>query len=194
MVYSKSTSTVNTSTIDLQHTEKDSNGVQERTPLSHLAFTFLIVFVPLLAIPLILCAFILQDWPGTWGVDLASYSGSCPGLPGDQNISHSYFYTQVALNRVVLTSSWLSNVSQFASTPFLFLFSFLVASRLFAHDMSSSDTSRKSDTYEISRRLLEGTPMVTWRWLKDFLLRRSYTKESTVRIAALGSILCLVLR
>lgn len=105
MVYPNSTSTVNTSTTALPHTEKDSNGVQERTPLSHLAFTFLIVFVPLLAIPLILCAFILQDWPGTWGVDLASYSGSCHGLSGNQSISDSYFYKQVALNRVVLTSS-----------------------------------------------------------------------------------------
>jgi hypothetical protein len=199
MAFSRSISTANTSKTALQLEEKAVSAAQELSPLSHLAFAFLAVFVPLLAIPLILCAYISQGWSGYWGIDLASSSDSCYELPGHGHISDSSFYTQIALNYVVLTSSWLSSVAQFATAPFLFLFSFLVASRLSPHGELSSDTRpfRTAETYETTspiRRLLRGTPIVVWRWLKDFILNRRNARGSTVRFTALGSILCLVLR
>jgi hypothetical protein len=199
MALPKSILTVNTSETAIQLVEKPGNKAQEPSPLYHLAIAFLVVFVPLLVIPLILLAYILKGWPGYWGVDLASASGSCHELPGNQNNSDSYFYTTIALNYVVLTSSWLSNVAQFATAPFLFLFSFLVASRFILHGEPASDTTffgttdRYNEIYPI-RRLLEGTPSGVYQWLKDFLLDKHNARESTVGFTALGSMLALVLR
>lgn len=107
--------------------------------------------------------------------------------------------TEIAVQYVLLTSSWLSNVAQFATTPFLFLFSFLVASRFISHGEPASDTIlvQPTDSYEkvsTIRRLLEGTLVVIWQWLKDFLLNKRNARGSTVRFTALGCILCLVLR
>lgn len=79
MAFSKRIPSVNTSKTDLPLVEKGPNRTHDLSPLSHLASALPTVFVPLLAIPLILCADVLQSWSG-WGVDLASYSESCHGL------------------------------------------------------------------------------------------------------------------
>jgi hypothetical protein len=190
----KGNSTVNTSETALRLMEKTDDEVHEPSPLSHLALAFAVVFVPLLAIPIILCSFITH-----WGVDLASASESCHQLPGNTIDSGSYFYTTMALNYVVLTSSWLSNVSQFATTPFLFLFSFMVAARFVPQRKPDSDTPsfRPTDIRnEIApiRRLLAGTTYSLWQWVKDFVFDERKARGPTVRFTALGSALALVLR
>jgi hypothetical protein len=200
MAFSRSTIPIaNTSETSLQLVEKTGDEAHEPSPLSHMAFAFSVVFFPLLAIPLILCAFILQGWPGYWGVDLASASDSCHNLPGNRNDNGSYFYTTIALNYVVSTSSWSSNVAQFATGPFLFLFSFLVASRFIVHDgpVSGITSISMNNTHEEIppvRRLLAGRPDGVWQWLQDFLLNQRKARGSTVRFTAVGSILALVLR
>lgn len=118
MAFTKSVFTMNTSETACRFMDKAGNEAQKPSPIPHLAFAFLVLFVPLTIIPLILCAYILQNWRGSWGIDLASYSRSCQGLPGNERVSDSYFYTEIAVKYVLLTSSWLSNVAQFATTPF----------------------------------------------------------------------------
>jgi hypothetical protein len=189
-----SISTANTSETALQLVEKTGDEVHERSPLSHLAIAFLVVFLPLLAIPIFLCAFITY-----WGVDLASASESCHELHGNENDNGSYYYTVIALQYVVSTSSWSSNVAQFATAPFLFLFSFMVASRFIPHREPNSDTTsiRATDTYNETRpvrKLLAGRPDSVRQWLQDFLLNRNKARGPTVRFTALGSILALALR
>jgi hypothetical protein len=55
----------------------------------------------------------------------------------------SLLTTKVLINRVAVTSSFTSNVAQFAAVPFLLLFSFLVALELTnRHELMDQDVTK----------------------------------------------------
>lgn len=147
--------------------------------LFQIAFAFLSVFCPLVLVATLLCLFVsLPSW-------------TISNQPeGDENLTviplkESVFLTAILSNQVTLTSSFASNIAQFAAAPFLLLFSYLVALEL-ANRQQSSDQ-------EITK-LLQGDKNTLFSWTVHRFWRAEKTTgaDGTV-IAGVGALISLIL-
>lgn len=93
--------------------------------------------------------------------------------------------TKVSSNSVALTSSFASNAAQLAASPFLLLFSFLVALEL---------ANRHEDVDQDVVKILQGEPKFLFNWtLLRFWRARDVKTASGTRIAGVGVFVALAL-
>jgi hypothetical protein len=147
--------------------------------LLQIALAFVTVFFPLVFIATLLCLFVtIPAWtiqnPPQENVNLPFRA---------KNVS--FLTTKVLMNRVAVTSSFASNVAQFAAAPFLLLFSFLVALELAnRHELVDQDVTK----------LLQGDQrfLLNWTVLRLWRARNAKIAKAT-RIAGIGALISVVL-
>ena len=81
------------------------------------------IFIPILAISLVLLGFTFY---GAVRVTFSEANFNNPDLPAEPPSSNAY-YSAIGSARFVLVGSWASNVALGLYTPFMLLFSFIVA-------------------------------------------------------------------
>lgn len=163
-----------------------NDGCEKQTPRTHsfsgfvkIALAFSTVFFPLVLVATLLCLYVtIPIWtihnPPEENADL-------PILPLDD----SAFYTAIMQKKVVLTSSWASNIGSMAAAPFLLLFSFLVALEL---------ADQHQGTDQDVTTLLRGSIS----WWSSWAIIRSWRARNTqraygTRLACIGALLSLIL-
>ncbi|KAJ4357176.1 uncharacterized protein N0V89_001751 [Didymosphaeria variabile] len=103
----------------------------------------------------------------------------------------------ISMSDVVSVSSWTANIAQFAAAPFLFLFSFIVASKFVYRPVPMEEVHVRTLPIDpertFARKLLSGNPDILWRWTKGFLLDRDHARGSRVRLAATGALMSFLL-
>jgi hypothetical protein len=147
--------------------------------LFQIAFAFTTVFCPLVLVATLLCLFVtLPDWTVQ---DPAEEDLNLPSRP----LNTSVLLTRVLSNHVTLTSSFASNIAQFAAAPFLLLFSFLVALELAnRHQVMDRDVPK----------LVPGDINSVYNWLASRSWRAEGSKRANgTRIAGAGTLVSLVL-
>ena len=160
---------------------------REKTRRRDLLFAFVLLFIPLLAIPLIFLAFVFYTTRHVTFPD-----NGTPGLPLFSYPSKSSYYTTVSAGSFTLVGSWASTLAQFVLGPFMVLFSLYIAREI---ALSRGDGSEPVEMRNVMQEILRANPASIWQWftytiylkqarkgIRDYSLR-------TVHIAALGLIL-----
>ncbi|RII20070.1 hypothetical protein CUC08_Gglean001469 [Alternaria sp. MG1] len=159
--------------------EKPTRRAHSIWRLFQIAFAFATVFFPLVFVATLLCLFVTI---AAWTIqDPPEENANLPIDPHDE----SFLTTTVLINKVALTSSFASNVAQWAAVPFLLLYSFLVALELSnRHEVIDQDM----------KKLLHGDQTFLLNWTVLRLWRARKTKIATgTRIAGIGAFLCVIL-
>ncbi|CAN9296677.1 unnamed protein product [Alternaria alternata] len=149
--------------------EKPTTRAHSIWRLFQIAFAFATVFFPLVFVATLLCLFVTIP---AWTIqDPPEENANLPIDPHDE----SFLTTTVLINKVALTSSFASNVAQWAAVPFLLLYSFLVALELpNRHEVIDQDM----------KKLLHGDQTFLLNWTVLRLWRARKTKiASGTRIA-----------
>ncbi|CAN9275286.1 unnamed protein product [Alternaria alternata] len=149
--------------------EKPTTRAHSIWRLFQIAFAFATVFFPLVFVATLLCLFVTIP---AWTIqDPPEENANLPIDPHDE----SFLTTTVLINKVALTSSFASNVAQWAAVPFLLLYSFLVALELSnRHEVIDQDM----------KKLLHGDQTFLLNWTVLRLWRARKTKiASGTRIA-----------
>jgi hypothetical protein len=121
---------VATCSLEMSGHGKDKKKLTRKRDLL-LAFTM--VFLPMMAIPLILLAFLLY----THKHPILDTVGSVE-LPVNYHKSKGSYYTFFSVGVITLVGSWATNAAQFIMAPVMLLFSFLIA-RGYREDSQSRD-------------------------------------------------------
>jgi hypothetical protein len=147
--------------------------------LFQLALAFITVFFPLVLVATLLCLFVtVPDWT------VHNPTKENPDLPFTP-LDTSVLLTKILNNHVTLTSSFASNIAQFAAVPFLLLFSFLVALEL-ANQHQTMDQEFP--------KLIHGDTHSVYNWLVSRLGRAEGSRRvNGTRIAGVGALISLVL-
>ena len=151
------------------------------------------IFLPILAISLVLLGFTFY---GAVRLTLQSdhdINADATVFPVVSNPSHSHFYSDVKSAPFVLVGSWASNVALGPFTPFILLFSFLVA--------WMAITESNTEPSPIMHGLLKGSQVgELWKWLEHISMNafsRSRTQKTDSRslyIAGVGFSSAFVMR
>jgi hypothetical protein len=159
--------------------EPEDQAAQTRSISSffHIALAFGTVFLPLVLVATLLCLFVTLP---LWTIyDQPEENANLPITPLDSSV----FLTTVYSNKVILTSSFASNIAQFAATPFLLLFSFLVALELAnRHEANDEDTTKLLDGDQNPMSVL----LRLWRV-------RNNRRANGTRIAGVGALISIIL-
>ena len=150
-----------------------------------LSLMFTVLFIPMLAIPLLLLGLVLWDY--------VKFTNEEDQILPSLNGAPSYnWYTLVSPSQFALVSSWASTIIGNVSAPFLILFSFLVArplARASEDDYSDGVSSgRREDLESRIREILHSrTYMKLWKWIKSFIpgSSKAISDEATL-VAILG--------
>ena len=120
------------------------------------------VFLPILGISLLLLGFTFYGVVHrTFASDAAINNDT--QLPG-QNPSSSYYYTTIDSAPFVLVGSWASNIALTLFTPFMLLFSFLVA-------WTATGASTNESSYLLHAMLRGNQDDGLWKWSKRVFWR-----------------------
>jgi hypothetical protein len=157
---------------------KPSSRTHSLSLLFQIGLAFATIFFPLILVATLLCLFITL--PIFTIRNPPSNNHNLPIVSPDTSV----FLTVVLNNKVSLTSSFASNIAQFAAAPFLVLFSFLVALEL-----AKGQEEIEGD----ATRLLQGDPkfMVSWAVLRVW--RRDAKRARGTRVAGIGALVAVVL-
>jgi hypothetical protein len=169
-----------------QSTASSADDLSKLPPRSHslsyflqIGLAFATVFFPLFLIATLLCLFVtLPIWtlPNTFEEN--------PNLP-IRPVDSSFFLTLVLSNKVSLTSSFASNIAQFAAAPFLLLFSFLVALEL---------AKGQEDVDQDTTRLVTWDPKFLLSWAVLRVWRKGNGRRARgTRVAGIGALISIVL-
>jgi hypothetical protein len=187
-MYCKGYSSVKTTAVASSATASVDNFEEQRIvppsparPL-HIIFAFIITFVPLVLIAILLCLFVSLPYWTIYNPD--PQNAALPIKPLDT----STFLTSVYSSKFILTVSWTSNIAQFATAPFMLLFSFLVAFEL-------ADRYQESDEEnETVKRLLQGDKSSLLAWvLRRFWHGKNNMRANGLRAAGVGALVSLIL-
>jgi hypothetical protein len=138
---------------------------------------FVIVFCPLVLVATLLCLFVTLP---IWTIhNPPEENPNLPVLP----LNDTGFLTAISINKVTLTSSFAGNIAQFAATPFLLLFSFLVALEL---------ANRHQTTGQDVTKLLGGDQSFFFILIRLWRARK-IRKANGTKIAGFGALLSFVL-
>lgn len=163
----------------VEESEKQTAETNPVSRLFHIALAFATVFCPLVIVATLLCLFVTI--PGWTIQNPPEENANLPVVPLDDEV----FLTTIFSNKVTLTSSFASNIAQFAVSPFLLLFSFLVALELAnrhqAIDQDVTKLLQKDQTY-----------LFSWIVHRSWRVRNTKGAAGT-RIAAFGALTSLVL-
>jgi hypothetical protein len=162
-----------------EESEKQTARKHSISRLFQIAFAFTTVFCPLVLVATLLCLFVTVP---IWTIqNPREENKNLPIEPLDDSV----FLTKIISNRVTLTSSFASNIAQFAASPFLLLFSFLVALEL---------AKRHQAMDEGVTQLLRGDQSSLFNWVVHQSWRARNTKRvNGTSIAGFGALLSLVL-
>ncbi|KAH7389682.1 hypothetical protein DE146DRAFT_791684 [Phaeosphaeria sp. MPI-PUGE-AT-0046c] len=156
---------------------EDSNPRSRSAPrLVQVALAFAIVFCPLVLVATLLCLFItLPRWTAE---NVPETNPNLPVHPLDDSV----LWTNIRTNHVALTSSFASNIAQFAASPFLLLFSFLVALEI---------AKRNEDMDPAATKLLQSNQKI-WTVYQIWRTRKTQKANGTT-VAGLGALISLSL-
>ena len=148
--------------LDSTNDGKDaSEGILSKSSSSSLIIAFGMLFVPMLAVPLILLAFVEYS-----GFHQEFKERGTLELPVDlSNVTAYYHYTTIPVQYIATISSWASTAGQFIMAPFMFLFSFLVARGLVddMRDVPSATIRDVQVEYSNEYELLQGLTKAAWQ-------------------------------
>jgi hypothetical protein len=163
----------------VEESEKQTANMRSVSRIFQIALAFATVFFPLVLVATLLCLFVtIPIWTIQHPPEENAY------LPVNP-LNESFFITKIFSNKVSLTSSFASNIAQFAASPFLLLFSFLVALEL---------ANRHQDMDEETTKLLQNDQKVLFSWTVHRIWRARNTKRaSATRIAGVGALISLIL-
>lgn len=157
--------------------------------IGHLILAFLMILVPMLAIPLILLAFFFYS---DIRPNLSKYQDA--SLPIDtDNISPNHYYTTERYNVVLDVTGWASTAGQFIMAPYMLLFSFFVAKSIVGQHPRPSNLDDLRSQCGTDYELLQGVHKGAWQdMLKSFfsLIKHTFTqveKKRPLRVAAIGA-------
>jgi hypothetical protein len=138
---------------------------------------FVTVFFPLVLVATLLCLFVTLS---IWTIhNPPEENPNLPFIP----LNDTGLLTAISSNKVTLTSSFAGNIAQFAATPFLLLFSFLVALELaHRHQAMGQDVTK----------LLGGDQSFYFILMRLWRARKTRRANGT-KIAGLGALLSFVL-
>jgi hypothetical protein len=160
------------------YSEKQTPRARSIPKLLEIALAFAIVFFPLVLVGTLLCLFVTIP---KWTIHNPPESNAKLPVPP---LNESVFTTKIFMNRVTSTTSWASNIGQFAASPFLLLFSFLVALDL---------ANRHQDSDEEATRLLKNDQNVLFSWIVHRVWPARNTRSAYgTRIAGIGACIALV--
>ena len=147
------------------HPEKGGTDNEDRhqtvgnTKKRDILFAAAVVFAPILTISLLLLGFTFDRTARLRFESDADINNDNDSLPSVQNPSLSYYYTDIDSTSYVLVGSWASNIALGLFTPFMLLFSFLVA--------WTASSESNAEVSHIMHELLKGSQGAgLWRWLK----------------------------
>ncbi|OCL02135.1 hypothetical protein AOQ84DRAFT_424282 [Glonium stellatum] len=155
---------------------------QEASKPIHLLVAFVVLFIPMVALPLLLIAFVYipayrQYFP----------NNGTPELPVNLSaVSNSSYYTYVNGTTITLVSSWAPNMAQFGTAPFMFIFSFLVA-----FELASERNHSATHDNDILLGLLQGGWQGILEWIKS-VLHGNRVKDRAIHVAAIGALLSCI--
>lgn len=163
-------------TSSVQESEYQTATPRSGRKLVQIAIAFATVFCPLVLVGTLLCLFVTLP---TWTVEnIAETNSDLPVTLLDDSV----LWTQILSNDVTLTSSFASNIAQFAASPFLLLFSFLVALEV---------AKRHQDMDPAATKLLQSDQKF-WTVLQIWRNRRTQRGYGTT-IAGIGALVSLCL-
>jgi hypothetical protein len=159
--------------------EPETRTAQRRSipSLFHIGLAFATVFLPLVLVATLLCLFVTLP---IWTIYNPPEEHNDLPIPP---LNNSVFLTAIYSNKVTLTSSFASNIAQFAASPFLLLFSFLVALEL-----SNRQHAKNEDT----TKLLHGDHDPVSILLRMWRVRNTRRAKGT-RIAGIGALLSILI-
>jgi hypothetical protein len=180
--------------------ENGDSGTQE-PKLSRrrdLALAFAMLFLPMLAIPLILLAFVLYTHERPIFAARAS-----PELPVDAPNSSYHYYTDIPVGAFTLVGSWASTLAQFVAAPLMLLFSFLVAKaylddgwskdNLAMEQLRTESDDRRKHLDEVAKAIAHGAWKDVWEGSKVLVVgRKHFPKSYAVRIATIGGLISAI--
>ncbi|KAF2729659.1 hypothetical protein EJ04DRAFT_568418 [Polyplosphaeria fusca] len=163
----------------VQQYEKPKTWTQSLFGFFNIFGAFLITFVPLITVAILLSLFVVSPM---WGVENPSEQNAA--LPVEP-LNNAVFYTTVLSSNVILTSSSASNIAQFASAPFMLLFSFLIACEL---------AKRRQVEERNTTRSLQSDKLSLWKWvIHRFWSGPHAVNGNGTRLAGCGALLSLSL-
>jgi hypothetical protein len=160
-------------------TDTTTEELQTRsTPsLFHIGLAFATVFLPLVLVATLLCLYVTLP---IWTIyNPPEEHNDLPVPP----LNNSVFLTAIYSSKVTLTSSFASNIAQFAASPFLLLFSFLVALEL---------ANRQHAKNEDTTKLLHGDQDPMSILLRMWRVRNTKRAKGT-RIVGIGALLSIII-
>lgn len=175
--------TVELETIQLD-TEKAQQEIPPYTTPWHILLACLLVLVPITVVTTLLIMFV--SW-ARWTLYDPDYTR--PDLP-IARLDSSSFNTVVFASKVILVSSWSSNIAQFATAPFMLIFSFLVA-----RDLASRPKLAGAEN-EDEKGLLQRNNYNLLKWLSGGQHRSTGQEcigRNATRIAGYGALISLFL-
>ena len=126
---------------------------------------FVIVSLPLLALAILLLAFVFfhdREEP-------ASFLGTRE-LPVRYPPSNA-FYSRVDVGDFLIVSTWASNVAEIVVAPFMVLFSYAVAREILQHEARDHRDDGGSQP-RLLREIMRGAHVGVWHWAAENTYRR----------------------
>lgn len=159
----------------------DDEGLDPPSPAKpvHLVLAFISTFCPLVIVASLFCLFFsYKDWT------ISNPPEENSALPINP-LDGSTFYTRIRSSKVILTTSWTSNIAQFATAPFMFVFSFLVAVEV----VNRHKTSKAEN--DDAKGLLQGESGSLFSWIISH--NRYHPRGNAIRVAAAGAFMSCIL-
>lgn len=164
---------------------RDVPKAPERYSMKDLLLLLGIIFLPMLAISLILLAFTFFA-----RFHITFNTNGTSELPVDHSSASKYsYYTTIGQSKVSLVSSWASHASQFVMPFFMVLFSFCVAREVSGNRPRQETIENTKEIHDLLHSLLKGVWKELWPWFKfTYQGKRAKTPDDlrALHLAALG--------
>ena len=142
--------------------DEEKPGPRERYKLRDLFLVLSILFFSMLAISLLLLAFLFWS-----SLHIVFEDNGTPELPVNlSRVSNSSYYTVIGPSRVALVSGWASHASFFVMPYFMILFSYFVAREVALKRPSVETIDGTREMHDLLQSLLKGAWREIWTWFK----------------------------
>jgi hypothetical protein len=157
----------------------------KRDSIIDLLLLLSILFVPMLAISLVLLAFMFFS-----AERVVFENNGTPELPVNfVNVANDSYYTLIGPSKVALVSGWASHASFFVMPYFMILFSYCVAREVALNRPPVATIDKTQEIHDLLQGLLKGAWKEIWAWIKfTYQGKRSETPDDVraVNLAAVG--------
>ena len=174
----------------IHHQEYHARGkTLDRVHAGWLALAFVVIFIPMASVALLLLG--LTNWHRIRVFDRATAT-----LPVTWTPPSDSFYPLVSQGQFSLVASWASTLANIVATPFVFLFSFLVARDLvltYRVEYSTDIAHHEPHVRTIQSYLRAGSPEWAWKWLKDRKSQKGRAMDQPIKMTLIGLSISMVL-